>query len=385
MDGSARRFVQAILRTGLKPVAGPLRRDPHAEAGARRAGRRGRRARAGGDAVDRLRDRLPRRGDRPAGPPPVDGQRRLRPRAQPTAGPSAGAQDVEAMQANGLALGGSLDNAVVVEGDAVLNPGGFRRADECVRHKMLDALGDLALAGAPILGAYRGVRAGHGATNRLLRKLFATPERLRDASRSTPRRRASCPARASARRTCAAPVEAGRAGPSAAPAHPGAALFVSTPPKAVLTRSAPGEPERAAAGQDNARERQGVARLASRGTGACRRPRPGLASRRLQPDLPSLGCRLRPARARCRSRTARPQQIYLGAEALLNDGRPREAGAAVLRGRAALSLLRVGQARDADVGLRLPRGRRSTPRAAPPPSATSSSSPPTSTRPTRSS
>jgi UDP-3-O-[3-hydroxymyristoyl] N-acetylglucosamine deacetylase len=83
--------------------------------------------------------------------------------------------DVETMQANGLALGGSLDNAVVVEGDAVLNPGGFRRADECVRHKMLDALGDLALAGAPVLGAYRGVKAGHGATNRLLRKLFATP------------------------------------------------------------------------------------------------------------------------------------------------------------------------------------------------------------------
>jgi UDP-3-O-[3-hydroxymyristoyl] N-acetylglucosamine deacetylase len=83
--------------------------------------------------------------------------------------------DVEAMQANGLARGGSLDNAVVVEGEKVLNPGGFRRADECVRHKMLDALGDLALAGAPILGAYRGIRAGHGATNRLLRRLFATP------------------------------------------------------------------------------------------------------------------------------------------------------------------------------------------------------------------
>ncbi len=84
-------------------------------------------------------------------------------------------EDVEAMQAHGLALGGSLDNAIVVEGDAVLNPGGLRRSDEFVRHKMLDALGDLALAGAPILGAYRGVKAGHGATNRLLRQLFATP------------------------------------------------------------------------------------------------------------------------------------------------------------------------------------------------------------------
>jgi UDP-3-O-[3-hydroxymyristoyl] N-acetylglucosamine deacetylase len=83
--------------------------------------------------------------------------------------------EVETMQANGLALGGSLDNAIVVEGDKVLNPGGLRRSDEFVRHKMLDALGDLALAGAPILGAYKGVRAGHGVTNRLLRKLFATP------------------------------------------------------------------------------------------------------------------------------------------------------------------------------------------------------------------
>lgn len=83
--------------------------------------------------------------------------------------------DIEAMQARGLARGGSLDNAVVVDGARVLNPGGLRRSDEFVRHKMLDALGDLALAGAPILGAYRGVRAGHGVTNRLLRKLFATP------------------------------------------------------------------------------------------------------------------------------------------------------------------------------------------------------------------
>ncbi|MHA3914477.1 UDP-3-O-acyl-N-acetylglucosamine deacetylase [Halovulum sp. GXIMD14793] len=84
--------------------------------------------------------------------------------------------DVEAMQSAGLALGGTLENAVVVEGDAVLNPEGFRRTDECVRHKMLDALGDLALAGKPILGLYNGQRAGHGATNALLRKLFATPD-----------------------------------------------------------------------------------------------------------------------------------------------------------------------------------------------------------------
>lgn len=83
--------------------------------------------------------------------------------------------DVDMLRRNGLALGGSLSNAVVVDGTVVQNPEGFRHSDEAVRHKMLDAVGDLALAGAPIVGKYTGVRAGHGVTNRLLRKLFATP------------------------------------------------------------------------------------------------------------------------------------------------------------------------------------------------------------------
>jgi len=83
--------------------------------------------------------------------------------------------EIDFMHSKGLALGGSLDNAVVVDGDDVLNHGGFRRADECVRHKMLDALGDLTLAGLPIIGTYVARRAGHGPTNRLLRELFATP------------------------------------------------------------------------------------------------------------------------------------------------------------------------------------------------------------------
>ncbi|MEI4197631.1 UDP-3-O-acyl-N-acetylglucosamine deacetylase [Roseovarius sp. E0-M6] len=83
--------------------------------------------------------------------------------------------DIDAMLANGLARGGTLDNAVVVDGDKVLSPGGLRHADEAVRHKMLDALGDLALAGAPLLGHYEGSRAGHALTNELLRTLFATP------------------------------------------------------------------------------------------------------------------------------------------------------------------------------------------------------------------
>ncbi|MCW1955454.1 UDP-3-O-acyl-N-acetylglucosamine deacetylase [uncultured Lentibacter sp.] len=82
--------------------------------------------------------------------------------------------DVDAMHEQGLALGGTLENAVVVAGDKVLSPGGLRHADEAVRHKMLDALGDLALAGAPLLGVYTGARAGHAMTNALLRKLFET-------------------------------------------------------------------------------------------------------------------------------------------------------------------------------------------------------------------
>ncbi len=82
--------------------------------------------------------------------------------------------DVEAMQKAGLARGGSLDNAVVVdkEQDRVLNADGLRSPDEFVRHKILDAVGDLYLAGGPILGRYHGSRAGHALNNQLLRALF---------------------------------------------------------------------------------------------------------------------------------------------------------------------------------------------------------------------
>lgn len=87
--------------------------------------------------------------------------------------------DVDAMRERGLALGGTLENAVVFDGDRVLSPGGLRHEDEPVRHKMLDAVGDLALAGGPILGRYTGERAGHALTNRLLRALFADPAAYR--------------------------------------------------------------------------------------------------------------------------------------------------------------------------------------------------------------
>jgi UDP-3-O-[3-hydroxymyristoyl] N-acetylglucosamine deacetylase len=87
--------------------------------------------------------------------------------------------DVDAMRASGLALGGTVENAVVIDGDKVLTPGGLRHSDEAVRHKMLDALGDLYTAGAPILGRYTGTRSGHAMTNKLLHALFARPDAWR--------------------------------------------------------------------------------------------------------------------------------------------------------------------------------------------------------------
>ncbi len=83
--------------------------------------------------------------------------------------------EVDQMRAAGLARGGSLDNAVVISGDQVLNREGLRYVDEFVRHKVLDALGDLYLAGAPIIGHFRGVRSGHALNRRLLEALFADP------------------------------------------------------------------------------------------------------------------------------------------------------------------------------------------------------------------
>ncbi len=80
--------------------------------------------------------------------------------------------EVEYLNKRGLARGASLDNAVVLSDGKVLNRGGVRFGDEFVRHKILDAIGDLALAGFPIQGAYRAVRAGHTLNNQLLRTLF---------------------------------------------------------------------------------------------------------------------------------------------------------------------------------------------------------------------
>ncbi|MEZ5955367.1 MAG: UDP-3-O-acyl-N-acetylglucosamine deacetylase [Hyphomonas sp.] len=85
------------------------------------------------------------------------------------------ARDVDMLRSMGLARGGSLDNAVVVDGEEIMNPEGLRIEDEFVRHKMLDAVGDLILAGAPIAGSYDAVQPGHSLNNKLVRTLLATP------------------------------------------------------------------------------------------------------------------------------------------------------------------------------------------------------------------
>ena len=81
--------------------------------------------------------------------------------------------DIKKLRENGLALGGSLDNAVVLSNDGVMNDGGLRFLDEFVRHKALDCIGDLYLAGAPMLGHVQCIRSGHGTNHLLLEALFA--------------------------------------------------------------------------------------------------------------------------------------------------------------------------------------------------------------------
>jgi UDP-3-O-[3-hydroxymyristoyl] N-acetylglucosamine deacetylase len=86
------------------------------------------------------------------------------------------AEEVELLRKAGLARGGSLDNAIVIGTDRVLNREGLRYGDEFVRHKMLDAMGDLYLAGATIEGRFLGARSGHALNNQLLHALFANPD-----------------------------------------------------------------------------------------------------------------------------------------------------------------------------------------------------------------
>jgi UDP-3-O-[3-hydroxymyristoyl] N-acetylglucosamine deacetylase len=85
-------------------------------------------------------------------------------------------KDVEMMRANGLALGGGLDNAIVMDDYRVLNADGLRYDDEFVKHKILDAMGDLYIVGKPLLASYSAFRSGHAMNNQLLRALLAQPD-----------------------------------------------------------------------------------------------------------------------------------------------------------------------------------------------------------------
>ena len=178
LDGSARVFVEGILKAGVRRLTAPLEVIEIRETVEVRRG----------NAVARLSPATSLQIDFAIDFPDaaIGAQHR-------TLGMANGAfvrdladsrtfcrlADVQAMQSSGLALGGTLENAVVVDGEQVLSPGGLRHEDEAVRHKMLDALGDLYTAGAPILGRYTGVRAGHALTNALLVELFSRPGAFR--------------------------------------------------------------------------------------------------------------------------------------------------------------------------------------------------------------
>jgi UDP-3-O-[3-hydroxymyristoyl] N-acetylglucosamine deacetylase len=172
LDGSAAPFLAAFARAGLRDLGVPAR------------------------AIRILRPVTVRSGDRYAGlapaprfemifrirfaDPAIGAQtKRLALAGDAVAAELADARtfgclaEAAALRRAGLVWGASLENAVVVDGGRVLNPGGLRHADEFVRHKMLDAVGDLALTGAPIIGRYTGIKAGHALTNLLLRRLFA--------------------------------------------------------------------------------------------------------------------------------------------------------------------------------------------------------------------
>jgi len=94
------------------------------------------------------------------------------------------AHEVEALRRAGLARGGSLENAVVIDGDQILNTGGLRMEREFVKHKALDAIGDLYVLGGPLLGRYEGYKAGHAVNNMLVRELLDRPDAWREVTRT---------------------------------------------------------------------------------------------------------------------------------------------------------------------------------------------------------
>ena len=172
MDGSARPFIELLLHAGLSATAAPRRaiqvlRPVRVEEGGRRA-----------ELLPALHSAIDVEIDFDD---PTIGRQSFAFDVTPDSFIELVApartfgfrRDYEKLVSMGLARGGSMDNAIVIEEDGVANPEGLRFADEFVRHKALDALGDLYLAGLPILGLYKALRPGHGLNNRVLAALFA--------------------------------------------------------------------------------------------------------------------------------------------------------------------------------------------------------------------
>jgi UDP-3-O-[3-hydroxymyristoyl] N-acetylglucosamine deacetylase len=113
--------------------------------------------------------------------------------------------DVEQLRAAGFARGGSLDNAVVLEGDKVLNPEGFRYPEECARHKLLDAIGDLYLAGYPLQGSLHSQQGGHMLNHKMVQAIFADARNYSIEALNLSKPTASGSLRSSGQRIAAAP------------------------------------------------------------------------------------------------------------------------------------------------------------------------------------
>ena len=179
MDGSAAAFVAAIDQAGIvalpaarryTKVLKPIRVQKGDAYGELTPYDRGFRV----DVDDRLRSSADRRAVLRARRR-ADARSAARSRAR---APSASCATCRKLWSAGYALGASLENTLVVADDRLLNPEGLRYADEFVRHKALDAIGDLALAGAPLLGAYRSVRGGHRLNHAILTRADGRSDRL---------------------------------------------------------------------------------------------------------------------------------------------------------------------------------------------------------------
>jgi UDP-3-O-[3-hydroxymyristoyl] N-acetylglucosamine deacetylase len=172
MDGSASEFVRIIKETGLKAQAVPRRiirilKDVHVTEGEKFAGLMPAEEASFSGEIDFAHPCI---GEQKFETTLVNGNFAHDLADCRTFG---FLHEVEWMRSQGLAKGGSLENAIVLGDQGVINPEGLRHRDEFIRHKLLDAVGDMYLAGGPILGAYHGNRSGHALNNALLHRLMS--------------------------------------------------------------------------------------------------------------------------------------------------------------------------------------------------------------------